>query len=234
MKDFSKVSPLKVLRGSARRELGKGNLGALIAGAGLGKTSCLIHIAFDRLLRGEKLVHVSLRDSPEKIASYYEVIFNDLMKAQQMEQEGGVRGLLERNRIILAYLRESFDLERLRENLANLIKRIDFKPDTLIVDGVNFAEVGRDLFEEFKGLAEAFGVEVWFSALSKGNGEEGDEGEERKMPHPCGEIFDLFSVIVQLISSHEGVFLRLLKDHERESVPDTAVRLDPNSFLALE
>ena len=231
MKDFSKVSPLRVLEKSTHGELGKGNLGALIAGAGLGKTSCLIHIAFDRLFRGEKLVHVSLRDSPEKVASYYEVIFSDLVKTQQVEQEGGVRDLLERNRIILAYLRESFDLERLRGNLDNLIKGIDFKPSTLIVDGVDFADAGRDLFEEFKGLAEAFEVEVWFSALSKGDGM---EVEKRKIPPPCGELVDLFSVIVQLISSHEGVFLRLLRDHERESVPDVVVRLDPNTFLALE
>jgi hypothetical protein len=231
MKDFSRVSPLKVLERSTRGELGKGNLGALIAGAGLGKTSCLIHIAFDRLFRGEKLVHVSLRDSPEKIASYYEIIFSDLMRAEQVEQEAGIRDLLERNRIILAYLRESFDLERLRGNLDNLIKGIDFKPNTLIVDGVDFADAGRDLFEAFKGLAEAFEVEVWFSALSKGDD---SVGEKRTIPHPCGDLVDLFSVIVQLISTHEGVFLRLLRDHERESVPDVVVRLDPNTFLALE
>ena len=231
MKDFSQVSPLKVLERSTRGELGKGNLGALIAGAGLGKTSCLIHIAFDRLFRGEKLVHVSLRDSPEKVASYYEIIFSDLMKAQQIEQEGGIRDLLERNRIILAYLRESFDLERLRGNLDNLIKGIDFKPNTLIVDGVDFADAGRDLFEAFKGLAEAFEVEVWFSALSKADDM---EAEKRTIPRPCGELVDLFSIILQLISSYEGVFLRLLRDHEREYIPDMAVRLDPNTFLALE
>jgi hypothetical protein len=231
MKDFSRVSPLKVLERSTRQELGKGNLGALIAGAGLGKTSCLIHIAFDRLFRGEKLVHVSLRDSPEKIASHYEVIFNDLVKARQVEHEGEIRGLVDRNRIILAYLKESFDLERLRGNLDNLIKGIEFRPDTLIVDGVDFADAGRGLFEGFKGLAEAFKVEVWFSALSKG---EGAEAEKREVPHPCGELVDLFSVIVELISSQEGVFLRLLRDHERESVLDTVVRLDPNTFLALE
>lgn len=231
MREFTKPSPLKVLERSTRRELGKGNLGVLIAGAGLGKTSCLIHIAYDRLFRGEKLVHVSLRDSPEKIASYYEIIFNDLVKAQQVEQDIEVRDLLERNRIILAYLKESFDLERLRGNLDNLIKGIDFKPDTLIVDGVDFTDAGRDLFEGLKGLAGVFEVEVWLSALSKDNGAEAGEGT---IPHPCDELVDLFSVMVQLISSQEGVFLRLLRDHERESVSDTVVRLDPNTFLALE
>jgi hypothetical protein len=231
MGEFSKMSPLKVLERSTRRELGKGNLGVLIAGAGLGKTSCLIHVAFDRLLRGEKLVHVSLRDSPEKIASYYEIIFKDLIEAQEVEQEEEVRNLLERNRIILAYLKESFDLERLRVNLENLVKGIDFKPATLIVDGIDFADAGRDLFEGLKELAGALKVEVWLSALSR---EGGTEAEQGTIPPPCGELVDLFSVILQLISSHEGVFLRLLRDHERESVPNTAVRLDPNTFLVHE
>jgi hypothetical protein len=220
-----------VLERSARRELGKGNLGVLIAGAGLGKTSCLIHIAFDRLVRGEKLVHVSLKDSPEKIASYYELSYNDFMEAQQKDQEGG-RDLLERNRIILAYLKESFDLERLRGNLDNLCKGVDFKPDILIIDGIDFTDAGRGLFEGLKELAQAFEVEIWLSALSM-EPEAAQEGES-SIPYPCGEFIDLFSVILQLTSSHEGVFLRLLMDHEHKSVSDRAVRLDPNTFLVHE
>jgi hypothetical protein len=224
MRRFTELSPLKVLEGSARRELGKGNLGVLIAGAGLGKTSCLVHIAFDRLARGEKLIHVSLRDSPEKIASYYELMFAELTKEHQVSYEGAVRDLLDR-KIILAYLKESFGLERLRRNLENLTE-INFKPDTLIVDGVDFTEAGKDFFEGLKGLAQAFEMEIWLSALLT-------EAQTDPLPYPCREPGDIFSVIVQLISSHEGVFLRLLRDHERESVPDTVVRLDPNTFVTI-
>ena len=75
MKDFIKVSPLKILEFSSSKGLGPGNLGVLMARAGVGKTACLIHIAFDRLFRNEKLVHVSLEDVPEKVTSYYNVIF---------------------------------------------------------------------------------------------------------------------------------------------------------------
>jgi KaiC/GvpD/RAD55 family RecA-like ATPase len=231
MGEFSNLGPLKVLERSGRGELGKGNLGVLIAGAGLGKTSCLIHVAFDRLLRGEKLVHISLRDSPEKVASYYEIIFNELMKAQQKEQEEEVRNLLERNRIILAYLKESFDLERLKVNLENLIHGADFRPATLIVDGIDFTDARREFFEGLKELAGQFYVEVWLSALSS---EEVSEEEKGVIPPPCSELADLFSIILQLISSHDGVFLRLLKDHEKDSVMGTEVRLDPNTFLVHE
>ena len=87
MKNFMKVSPLKILEMSSHKALGRGNLGVLMARAGVGKTACLIHIAFDKLFRKEKLVHVSLEDAPEKITAYYNVIFYDLVKALEMENE---------------------------------------------------------------------------------------------------------------------------------------------------
>ena len=102
MKDFMEVSPLKILEKSSRKGLGPGNLGVLMARAGVGKTACLIHIAFDKLFRKEKLVHISLDDVPEKISSYYNVIFHDLVKALNIENEDEIRMLFEKNRMILA------------------------------------------------------------------------------------------------------------------------------------
>ena len=231
MKDFFKVSPLKILEGSAYQELGKGNLGVLMAWAGLGKTSCLINIAFDKLFREEKLVHISLKDVPEKVTSYYNVIFSDLVKVLDIENEYEVRTRLDKNRIILAYLKESFGLSRLRKNLRNLVKEIDFTPDTLVVDGVDFAEVGRDIFEGFKGIAREFDLEVWFSALSHRHI---TEVNERGIPFPCNTLDDLFSLIIQISSTQSGVFLTLLKDHDTERIPDAMVRLDPDNFLVTE
>jgi len=231
MKDFLKVSPLKILEGSAYEGLGKGNLGVLMARAGLGKTSCLIHIAFDKLFREEKLVHVSLKDAPEKITSYYNVIFYDLVKVLNMENVYEVRTRLDKNRIILAYLKESFDLNRLRKNLNNLVSEIDFVPDTLIVDGIDFAESGRDIFEGFKEIAKDFKLEVWFSALSHRHI---TEVNERGIPFPCNNLDDLFSLIIQISSTQSGIFLTLLKDHDTEHIPDAMVRLDPNNYLVME
>jgi hypothetical protein len=231
MKDFLKVSPLKILERSAYEGLGKGNLGVLMARAGAGKTSCLINIAFDRIFREEKLVHVSLKDAPEKVTSYYNVIFYDLVKVLNIENEHEVRTLLDKNRMILAYLKKSFDLNRLRKNLSNLVKEIYFIPDTLVVDGVDFANARRDIFKGFKEIAKEFDLEVWFSALSHRHI---TEVNEKGIPFPCNKLDDLFSIIIQLSSTQSGVFLKLLKDHDTERIPDTMVRLNPNNFLAME
>jgi hypothetical protein len=231
MKDFLRVSPLKILERSTYKELGKGNLGVLIARAGVGKTSCLINIAFDKLFREEKLIHVSLKDAPEKVTSYYNVIFYDLVKVLNIENEHEVRTILDKNRIILAYLRESFGLNRLRKNLNNLVSEIDFIPDALIVDGIDFAEAGRDIFVGFKRIAKEFDLEVWFSALSHRHI---TEVNERGIPFPCNKLDDLFSLIIHLSSTQSGVFLKLLKDHDIERISDANMRLNSNNFLAME
>jgi hypothetical protein len=230
MRDFLEASPLKILESSTDKELGKGNLGVLIARAGVGKTSCLIHIAFDRLFRGERIAHVSLKDTPEKVSAHYSVIFSDLVKVLNIENEAKVRAHLEKNRIILAYLRESFDLTRLSRNLVNLSVEAKFKPETLIIDGIDFTVTGRDVFQRFKRAAQEFDLEVWFSALSHRHIA---EVNDRGIPFPCDKVDDLFSLILQLHAIQSGVFLTLLKDHDSDRIPDATVRLDPNSFLAV-
>ncbi len=230
MKDFIKVSPLKVLEKSSQKGLGRGNLGVLMARAGVGKTACLIHIAFDKLFRKEKLVHVSLEDVPEKITSYYNVIFYDLVKALNIDDEDEVRILFERNRMILAYLQQSFEIKRLGENLKNLVEKIDFVPDALIVDGLDFEKAGRDVFEGFKQIAEHFRVEIWFSARTHRHIA---DANERGIPYPCHELDDLFNIIIQLQPTQSGIVLQLLKDHDAAVRPDASVRLDPNTFLIM-
>ena len=232
MKDFISVSPLKALQQSSRKELGKGNLGVLISRAGVGKTACLIHIAFDKLFRNEKLVYVSLEEGPEKVTAYFDVMYHDLVKALNLSEESDeYRRLIGKNRMIFAYLNQSFEIERLRTNLINLKENLDFKPATLIVDGLNFEKADPALFQDFKKIAEEFQLEVWFSALSHRHI---TEVNERGIPYPCHKLDDLFSLIIQLQPDSSGIFLRLLKDHDNPAISKMGVRLDPNTFLALD
>lgn len=228
--DFSKISPLRILEQASRRELGRGNLGVLIARAGVGKTACLIHIAFDRLFRQKKLVHISLVDVPEKVTSYYNVIFYDLLKALNVAAEHEVRALIEQNRMILAYLNRSFEIDRLRRNLANLKEHVGFQPDSLIVDGLDFTQGGREILEGFKDVSRELDAEVWFSAVSHRHL---PQRNERGIPHPLSELDDLFDIILQLHPDASGVQLKLLKDHGVYGDPVAGIRIDPTTFLAV-
>lgn len=229
MKDFMKVSPLKILEGSSHKGLGRGNLGVLIARAGVGKTACLIHFAFDKLFRDEKLVHLCLEDAPEKVISHYNVILSDLVNTLNMDNEDEIRGLLGKNRMIMAYLNQSFEINRLRENLKNLTEGAAFSPNTIIVDGLNFEKSERDLINGIKEVAEEFQVEIWFSALSHRHI---TEVNERGIPYPCHNLDDLFSIIIHLEPLPSGLLLKLLKDHDNPTINDISIKLDPNSLLA--
>jgi hypothetical protein len=230
VKDFISVSPLKILEKSSQGRLGQGNLGVLVARAGVGKTACLIHIAFDKIFRRQKLVHVSLEEGPEKVASYYNVIYSDLKKALRMDDDDEYRFLMERNRMILAYLNSSFDLARLEASLNNLAERLEFRPDTLIIDGLDFETTERAVFEGLKETAVKCGVEIWLSALSHRHI---SEVNERGIPYPCHEMDDLFTIVIQLQPERSGILLKLLKDGDRYHVPENSIPLDPNTFLAM-
>lgn len=231
MKDFIKASPLKLLELSASKELGRGNLGVLMSRAGVGKTACLIHIAFDKLFSNKKLVHVSLEDTPDRVTSYYNVIFSDLVKALEIKDESEKRMLFERNRMILAYMHHSFEIKRLTENLRTFVEKLDFVPDCLIVDGLNFETADASTLEGFKAVAGEFNVEIWFSALSHRHI---TEKNERGIPYPCSRVDETLSMILQLNSTPTGIFLQLLKDRDNPVQADTSVRLDPNTFLVMQ
>jgi hypothetical protein len=228
MKDLKSLSLVSILEKSSRLGLGRGNLGALMARAGVGKTACLIHIAIYTLLQNEKLVHISLETPPDKVSSYYNVIFKDLVRSVGMRNEHEMKALIDKNRMILAYLNQSFHLKRLRDYLKNLRDKVGFLPYALIVDGLDFSKTGREVFEGFKEIAVAFQVEIWFSALTH---REISEVNERGIPFPCSRLDDLFSIIFLLQPVPSAVSLKLLKDHDQEGAAGASILLDPNTFL---
>jgi hypothetical protein len=228
IQDLMKFGPLGVLEKTSHKGLGRGHLGVLIARAGVGKTACLIHIALSKLFRDQKLVHISLENAPEKVSSYYNVIFSDLLQSLGTSHLAEMKALIQQNRMILSFLNQSFEIRRLRENLANLAQRIQFVPDTLIVDGLDFSKVSEDLLGEFQEIAQTSQVEIWFSALSHKH--IGDMNE-RGIPYPCNHVDHLFSIILQLEPSQSGILLKLLKDHENPIAAEAHVRLDPQTFM---
>jgi hypothetical protein len=228
IQDLMKFGPLGVLEKTSHKGLGKGHLGVLIARAGVGKTACLIHIALSKLFRDQKLVHISLENAPEKVSSYYNVIFSDLLQSLGTSHLAEMKALIQQNRMILSFLNQSFEIRRLRENLANLEQRIQFVPDTLIVDGLDFSKVSEDLLEEFQEIARTSQVEIWFSALSH---KHIADTNERGIPYPCNHVDHLFSIILQLEPSQSGILLKLLKDHEKPIAAEAHVRLDPQTFM---
>ena len=231
MKDLLSLSPMKILDQSSRGELGSGNLGVFIARAGVGKTACLLHIALEKILRGEGIVHVSLEEGPEKVGSYYNAMYYELTKAADLEVEADYRDVIKKNRMILAYLGKSFQIKRLRENMTTMAENLLYAPKAIVMDGVDFENAGHSFFEGLKEIAREFQVEIWLSALSHRHI---TIRNEKGIPYPCNELDDLFSIIIQLQPQPSGILLKLLKDHDNPSIPDISLMLDPKTLLVRE
>jgi hypothetical protein len=231
MRDLNSVSPLRILEKSVNKRLDPGKLGVVISRAGVGKTTCLVHIGLVKALQGEKLVHVTLEEGPDKVTAYYNVMLNELINALKITDESIHREVIERNRMILAYLNRSFETDRLKTSLENLRDSLQFKPTTVIVDGVAFEDKDQSFFQELNDVAQAFECEVWLSARSHRHI---TQVNERGIPYPCDQIDDLFSIIMLLKSEEEGVFLKIAKDNDFTISAEASLRLDPHTFLVME
>ncbi|MFO8090348.1 MAG: hypothetical protein R6U13_10960 [Desulfatiglandaceae bacterium] len=221
-------SPLRILERASGESIGPGRMGVLIARAGVGKTACLINIALHKLMENCKVVHVSVGEGPEKIHAYYQVLLNELITACKMKDDDDFRQLVESNRVILAYVNKSFELGRLRVQLENLKEALEFSPDVLLVDGVDFVSAAPEFFKDFATLAGDLKAEAWFSALSHRHI---SEVNKRGVPYPCDKFDDMFSVILHLQPEEGGLYLKLLKDQENDSVSGRKVRLNPSTFM---
>lgn len=228
-KELNKRSPLRVFERSIHGGLGKGNIGVVTSRKGVGKTAMLIGVALDDLLQNRKVLHVTVGESVEHLADFYEEIFRDLVTTSKVEDVADTRLTMVKNRHLLSYRGGDFEIPRIRESMEFLAEHAAFRPQTLILDGwPDFATVSSDEMAELKRLARDRQVEVWVTALRH---REGQERDVRDVPLEVARHDEHLSVIVRLETESDHVKLRLVKDHENENLADLHLELDPKTLL---
>lgn len=218
-------SPLRLLEKGLHGGLGKGNLGLVLAGHGVGKTSFLVGVALDVLLRGEPVLHVVLDQTVSHTRAFYDTVFDDLASSTHLEDEAVVHAEVDRLRSIRAYPAEGFGPEKLREALKQE-EELGSRPALLIVEGFGASRPSREDVLEVASLAGERSAEIWVSAACPGERVE-------ELPWALESCRDLFSVILALEPETGSVALRALKDHDREDVSALRVALDPRTLLLI-
>jgi hypothetical protein len=216
-------SPLRLLEKGLHGGLGRGNLGIVLAGHGVGKTSFLVGVAMDELLRKGRVLHVSAAHSVAHVRAHYDTVFDELASSTHLENEGLIRGELERNRSIRVYPPNSISAARLRDAV-KLERETGGVPSLLVLEGVDLAVFSRSDVEDLKALAQELDAEVWLESACK------DEREVRIPPHVAA-IEGILSVILALEPGDDAVRLRALKDHDNRDLAALHVALDPRTLL---
>ena len=228
--ELIKRSPLRILERSISGGLGRGNIGVLASRKGVGKTACLVHIAADKLLQGQHVIHVSYASRVDHIVTWYEDIFKEIAKAPRMRGALDEFDELIRRRVIMNFKQDGARTEQVLRSLEAMIVHGNFRAETVIVDGLDFAQAGPDELLKFKGFAARLGLEVWFSASLRGEDPLFDERGVPRLLHP---FLEEVAVLITLQSEGEHVRLKLVKD--RGYPPgDLHLELDPRTLLIAE
>lgn len=216
-------SPLRLLEKGLHGGLGKGNLGLVLAGHGVGKTACLVGIALDDLLRGGHVLHVALDESVAHVRAFYDTVFDELTSSTHLEDAARVRSEIDRRRSIRSYPAGSFSAGKLRE-AAKFESEAGARPELVIVEGLDLASAPRDEVEDLRALAGELDAEIWLSAPAAGEQVDG-------LPAAIRPFADLLSVVLVLEPGDGTVALRALKDHDSPDLTALHVALDPRTLL---
>lgn len=230
-KQVNERSPLRVFERSIHGGLGPGNVGIVLSRPGMGKSSFLVGIALDDLMRGKKVFHVALEQSVDHVREYYEEIFADLVRTTKLEDAASVRLEVERARIVHTYVGHSFSMVRFRDALDTLRNHLHFEPGLILIDGFEFSGDHYDDISMMRDTARKLGCEMWMSARTFRNAPAPQPGE---LPSPLARYADLLSVVVSLDPEGDRIRLRIVKDHDSRDLSDLYLDLDPQTMLLIE
>jgi len=218
-------SPLRQLEQGLHGGLGSGNVGAIVAGAGVGKSAFLVGIAIDALLRGETVLHVSLRHGIDHARAHYDSVYAALSASTRLDDAERTRLDVEQHRRIRAYAPGEFSVERLSEALV-VESESGAPPALVMVDGLEAFDLVPDGLARLRALAQRFDVEVWLAL-------DGDEAESAHLPALLSDQADSLAVILTAEADGAEIALRAVKDHDNPDLQSLHVALDPTTQLVV-
>jgi len=225
-------NPLRALGLEEKVKGDNQSMGLVMSRAGLGKTAILVQIALDSMLRGNKVLHVSIGESIDKARSWYNDILSLLTKGKQIENIHEVISEILRNRMIMTFKETSFSPIKLEERLDDIVKQNIYKPECLIIDGYDFNDTSRDDLISLRKFMKDQGLKmVWFSAVSH---REDSRVSADGVPAPCHEVDDLFETVLMIKPENQNIFLDIVKCASCAVRAGMTLALDPSTMLIMK
>ncbi len=224
-----------ILRSPVEKAIGSDNIsgirfGAVLSRAGVGKTRFLVQIALTQLLKDQKVLHVSLEDTIEKINLRYtegyanlidSIGYVDPRKAELLWED------INPHKVGISYNENTFDTEKIKDYLTSFKSVGMDLPSIMVLDGIDFDQDNTELLTKLSDLNQEFSISIWFAM--KSHREEGlnkDGFPVQLAAHDA--LFDKALFLNPVNSKIETV---VLKDGERTNSRFT---LDPATMMPAE
>lgn len=225
-------NPLRALGLEEKVKGDSQSLGLVMSRAGLGKTAILVQIALDSMMRGNKVLHVSIGESIDKAKSWYNDILSLITKEQDVENIHEVISDVLHNRMIMTFKETSFSQARLEERLNDLVRQNIYKPECLIIDGFDFNENSREALIDLKNFMQKEGLKmVWFSAVCH---REDERVSTDGVFAPCHELSDLFETVLMINPENDCISLDIIKCASCAVDAGMSLALDPSTMLIMK
>jgi len=225
-KELILQNPLRFIGDETEDILPEGGFGAVLARAGVGKTSLLVQLALNTLLRSKYVLHISLDDPVNKISLWYKEVFRHLTKSYDAKKINKLWEDLLPHRFIMTFKVEGFSVPKLEERLTDLKEQNIFSPQMVLIDGFHFNETAGASLSDLKRLAKNHCLHVWFAVKTHRHEKSGPDG----IPAPILDVSDLFDIIIQLQPEGKKIHVITLKGEPGDS-DRPALFLDPATML---
>jgi len=222
-------SPVRIFEKSLHGGLKSGEIGIIASPAGIGKTSVLVQLALDKLLQGEKVIHVSFNQHTDYILAWYEDIFDEFIRRKNLDHARDIKDDLVKNRVILNFNQDIVTGDGILKSLRALIKDGGFKASSIIIDGFDFSKSSRSRMETVKASADEFGISFWYSCNVSEKA-----FDKKNIPLVICDCLDLIDVVIVLEPRADHIELFAAKDRNVLDLEHLAVKLDPKTLLILE
>ena len=227
-KDLKYRSPVEKSLGLENVRDGK--FGAVLSRAGVGKTSFLVQIALTQLLSDEKILHISLDDTMEKLnVRYHEGYTNLVDSIGYVDPQKAVRlwDDINPNKVGITYTEATFDTGKIRDYLKSFKKADLALPSIMVIDGLDFDKDNTPILDELVKINSEFSIFIWFSMKSHREEELCDDG----YPVQLENNKERFDKAIFLQPVEDKIEVVVLKDGDRT---DTRFLLDPATMMVTD
>jgi Rad3-related DNA helicase len=225
--DLIARSPVRTFEKTIGGGLKAGETGLISSPSGIGKTSVLVQIALDYLLRNKKVIHVSFTKHADYVTSWYENIFAEFTKKKNLEGERDIKDEIVKNRVHMNFNQDGQSVEMILRSLRAMIKDGGFSAEALIVDGMDFANITPDRLAQIKAFAQEVKLTVWYSCNVSGP----DGYDKRGIPAVIAGNLDDIDVVIVLEPLSDHIKLSVSKDHGNFNPAGEPLKLDPKTLL---
>ncbi|MCL2264708.1 MAG: hypothetical protein FWC22_01585 [Treponema sp.] len=232
LKELITRSPIRIFEQSIHGGLKAGEIGVIASPAGVGKTSVLVQLAMDKLLQGNKVIHVSFTQHKQYVPLWYEDIFTEFTNKKNLENAAEIKNDLVKNRVLMSFNQDGVTKDQILKSLRAMIVDGGFKADSIIIDGFDFSRADNSI-DSVKKFACELGVSVWYSCSVMDN-TPSPQYDKENIPVMFDNFIDNIDVVITLLPKPDHVELTISKDRNANVSKTPVMKLDTKTLLILE